>query len=307
MVGNLGYYKFAVLYCYFHPMSCQTGSFLPWHEIHNSSITSSFTQRDMMKRKELVARLIRSARGLYPAACSTKNANNNVRNNSLNLNQDLFPSTRRFSLPLPCFPLEKHHFGRIRHNGVENSGGRALASSPSDFHSHLCSRIRGARERVVLATLYIGVGSKVPDSVSPTSICSEEGGHKCREDEFLDALRAASGRNLKKVQVVMDANRAMRKVSLTKSSNSKLCREERSLRTNSADAVYSRLGPHLAKLEGSLGNNGNSGLFLFPVNDKRLSTILPSPLNEVAGVFHIKASRNSVFTRPADFFLTLEF
>lgn len=36
-------------------------------------------------------------------------------------------------------------------------------------------------------------------------------------------------------------------------------------------------------------NKSNNGLFLFPVNDQRLCTILPSPLDEVAGVFHIKA------------------
>ncbi|KAL7465404.1 hypothetical protein ACHAXS_005725 [Conticribra weissflogii] len=196
-----------------------------------------------MKRKELVAQLIRSARGLSPATSTTTY---NVPNNSLNSKWDLLPSSRLINLPLPCFPLEQRHFGRFGRSGVKNSDGCASVSSPSDFHSHLCYKIRNAQERVVLASLYIGVGSGAA------------------EDEFLDALQAASSRNLKKIQVILDANRAMRKVSLTKTSNSK-------------------------KSEGSLNDKGNSGLFLFPVHDKRLSTILPSPLDEVAGVFHIKA------------------
>jgi hypothetical protein len=33
----------------------------------------------------------------------------------------------------------------------------------------------------------------------------------------------------------------------------------------------------------------NSGVYLFPVKDERISRILPSPLDEVVGVFHIKA------------------
>ncbi len=241
-----------------------------------------------MKRKELVAQLIRSARGLSPATSTTTY---NVPNNSLNSKWDLLPSSRLINLPLPCFPLEQRHFGRFGRSGVKNSDGCASVSSPSHFHSHLCYKIRNAQERVVLASLYIGVGSSATDIVDAK--VNERGGDKCREDEFLDALQAASSRNLKKIQVILDANRAMRKVSLTKTSNSKLGEKEICLRTSSAEAVYSRLGPHLAKSEGSLNDKGNSGLFLFPVHDKRLSTILPSPLDEVAGVFHIKASKQS--------------
>ena len=64
--------------------------------------------------------------------------------------------------------------------------------------------------------------------------------------------------------------------------------------TNSAEAVHSRLRPLLARGEGSdndddRGDRGRSGVFLFPVNNERLRRILPSPLDEVAGVFHMKA------------------
>ena len=54
--------------------------------------------------------------------------------------------------------------------------------------------------------------------------------------------------------------------------------------TNSAEAMHSRLRPLLAD-----DDRGMSGVFLSPVNNERLRRILPSPLNEVAGVFHMKA------------------
>jgi hypothetical protein len=54
--------------------------------------------------------------------------------------------------------------------------------------------------------------------------------------------------------------------------------------TNSAKAVHSRLRPLLAD-----DDRGRSGVFLSPVNNERLRRILPSPLDEVAGVFHMKA------------------
>ena len=59
--------------------------------------------------------------------------------------------------------------------------------------------------------------------------------------------------------------------------------------TNSAEAVLSRLNPLFARRGISDVDRGGSGVFLFPVNDGRLRGILPSPLNEVAGVFHMKA------------------
>ena len=61
-------------------------------------------------------------------------------------------------------------------------------------------------------------------------------------------------------------------------------RRRRVVVTNSAEAVHSRLRPLLAD-----DDRGRSGVFLSPVNDKRLRRILPSPLDEVAGVFHMKA------------------
>jgi CDP-diacylglycerol--glycerol-3-phosphate 3-phosphatidyltransferase len=220
------------------------------------------------RRQQLMHQLIRAARG------GGKNAS---------------------SSPLRCFALHEHHFGKIAcaksQNGVEN-----FVASPSDFHSHLCEKIRHAQDRVILASLYIGVGSRATHlhedrKQKITSLPFS------KEDEFLDSLRqAASNEKLKQMQIILDANRAMRKVSLTNKRNSGQSHDsatDDSISTNSADTVLYAMKPFLdrqQKNNSSKNNNkSNNGLFLFPVNDQRLCTILPSPLDEVAGVFHIKA------------------
>jgi len=138
-----------------------------------------------------------------------------------------------------------------------------------------------------LASLYIGVGSRSIDLSIDRSNCNS------KEDDLLDSLEyATTNSNLNKVQVLLDANRALRKVSVTNkntqshgassdSSNTQI--------TNSAKAIHSRIDTYVNKnnLLQKKKHNRN-GLFLFHVNDKRLCTILPSPLDEVAGVFHIK-------------------
>ena len=101
----------------------------------------------------------------------------------------------------------------------------------------------------------------------------------------------------RKVQVLLDANRALRWVSVTRNGEGGGQSHGRGgassavgvgggsvVVTNSAEAVHSRLRPLLAD-----DDRGRSGVFLFPVNDERLRRILPSPLDEVAGVFHMKA------------------
>ncbi|EED91064.1 hypothetical protein THAPSDRAFT_262734, partial [Thalassiosira pseudonana CCMP1335] len=123
----------------------------------------------------------------------------------------------------------------------------SLVATPSEFHSQLCHKIRHAKDRVVLASLYIG-----------STI-------QCKEDELLQALQiTASNPNVQKIQVLLDANRAMRKVSYTMTTA-----------TNS--------NKHSAQF------HERTSVFLFQVKDERLCSILPSPLDEVAGVFHIKA------------------
>ena len=219
------------------------------------------------RRKQLITRIIQAARGQYPPTASTQ---------------------------LPCFSLKRHHIGkltadrRINHGGHLDPGVCGVAS-PDDFHSFLCERINGAQKRVVLASLYIGVGS----SSSPTPALVE--GNSCKEDELLQALRnAASNNKLEKMQILLDANRALRKVSPTTKRNrqSHGAEAEGTIQTNSADAILSRINPFIRRCpteHGKQESNINSGLFLFPVHGKPLRTILPSPLNEVAGVFHIKA------------------
>lgn len=188
------------------------------------------------------------------------------------------------SQPLRRFALHDHHFGNI-------SGGNHLSATPSDFHSHLCRKIRHAQERVILASLYIGVGSG--SQLGDTSTSSSK--YHCKEDEFLQSLHfAASNEKIKRMQIILDANRAMRKVSFTNKRNVGQSHDSNqgiSMSTNSADTVLSTLKPFLQRAEegNDLSKQSKNGLFLFPVNDQRLCTILPSPLDEVAGVFHIKA------------------
>ena len=187
-----------------------------------------------------------------------------------------------WSKQLKCFALHDHHFGSINTTN--------LVASPSDFHSHLCQKVRRARERVVIASLYIGVGSgkqlQLGDITKPQQTC--------KEDEFLQSLYfAASNEKIKQIQVILDANRAMRKVSFTNIRNTGQSHDPSQLNgssTNSAETVLSALRPFLKRDERDRHSiPSNNGLFLFPVNDQRLCTILPSPLDEVAGVFHIKA------------------
>ncbi len=99
------------------------------------------------------------------------------------------------------------------------------------------------------------------------------------------------------MQVLLDANWALRGVSVTRNregggqSHGRVGASSAVggggggvVVTNSAKAVHSRLRPLLAN-----DDRGRSGVFLFPVNDERLQRILPSPLDEVADVFHMKA------------------
>jgi CDP-diacylglycerol--glycerol-3-phosphate 3-phosphatidyltransferase len=131
-----------------------------------------------------------------------------------------------------------------------NHFGNLLAATPSEFHSTLCNLIRNAQERVYLASLYIGPGA------SP---------HYHAELELLDALGSTS-ENVN-VKIVMDHNRALRKVPSKNGSA-----------TSSAEAVAKAI-----RLQ------SNHTVHLFQVLPSPLDSLLPNPLNEVAGVFHIKA------------------
>lgn len=221
----------------------------------------------MSSRNHLVQQLIRAARGKAHRS-----------------NQ-----TGRQCPPLPCFALQSDHFGRIgscvndTHAHESDATTRPTVPTPSDFHAHLCNKIRRARDRVILASLYIGVGSD--GSQIPVESSGE---NVCKEDELLHALNAAaSNRNVKKIQILLDANRALRHVSYTTNRSAQShSTASRSKKTYSAESVHNHLMPFLQRSAGI----SNNGVFLFPVNDFQLCSILPSPLGEVAGVFHIKVS-----------------
>lgn len=232
------------------------------------------------KSRDLALQLIRAAR------CQVLKSNTH---------SSIKPNTHKAAYPpLPCFALQNHHFGRIEsssnantsditHRDVASGASTARVPTPSDFHAHLCNRIRHAQNRVILASLYIGVGSNAATTANNATEY-----YLCKEDELLDALNtAAKNPGMKKIQIVLDANRALREVSYTSGesaqSHSAASGSEQSC---SARAVHSKLVPFLQLKD----DNARSGVYLFPVNNFQLCSILPSPLGEVAGVFHIKVS-----------------
>lgn len=92
------------------------------------------------------------------------------------------------------------------------------------------------------------------------------------EREFLDAL--ASVDSDVQVRILLDENRATR---LVKSSKKE--------KTSSAEAVYQSLQQR----------SSDCGVYLFPALPEPRRSLLPSPLNEIAGVFHIKVSNLALF------------
>lgn len=128
--------------------------------------------------------------------------------------------------------------------------------APSEFHSQLLHLIRNAKHRVHLASLYIGPAA------------SSEATH---EHQLLDALTdLAANRPQVELKLLMDANRALRPVKTTTSDKN----------TSSAEAVYKCIQARTADSDST-----PCALYLFNPSPR---SMLPSPLNEVAGVFHIK-------------------
>lgn len=151
---------------------------------------------------------------------------------------------------LPCFPLHPHHVT----TKLSSSGG---APTPRDFHERLCHMIRNAKYRVHLASLYVGTGS---------------GGVK--EKEFLRALGSVDTSKVQ-VSILLDENRATRRVKHTSDIQG-------TTSSSSADAVHECIQ--------SQKTSSDCGLFLFPALPEPRRSLLPSPLNEIAGVFHMKVS-----------------
>lgn len=141
----------------------------------------------------------------------------------------------------------------LRAHHVGNlSSSTTEAPTPGDFHSYLCRMIRKAKRRVNLASLYVGTGTAA------------------QEEEFLSALADISPGV--QVKLLLDENRATRPVSQPNS---------RKKTSSSAEAVHQCLKHR---------ENSDCGLYLFQALHEPRRTLLPSPLNEIAGVFHIKVS-----------------
>ena len=154
---------------------------------------------------------------------------------------------------LPCFSLKASDFSFPSDDDDWHS--------PASFHKELCQRIKGARERVFIASLYVGAG------VAPFAE---------KEREFLDEIEKSAQR-VSDVKIIMDANRGLRPISKN--------HDDVSLSTSCARELYKRVAPS------QKSPLTDSGLYLFNVipTTSIFSHVLPSPLNEVAGVFHLKA------------------
>lgn len=149
--------------------------------------------------------------------------------------------------PLPTFPLESRHFGDL------------LSKSPHEFHSTLCTLIRNAKERVYIASLYVGPAA-----------CPNQ---QKEEAELLTALSEASSEGVS-IKVVLDQNRALRPVPVQSDQEKLKATDNVTTRTtSSAEAVSNAI---------------QRSIYLFQVLSSPYDMILPNPLNEVAGVFHIK-------------------
>jgi CDP-diacylglycerol--glycerol-3-phosphate 3-phosphatidyltransferase len=187
-------------------------------------------------------RILDAGRGLVGRS-GNPGASNDIAGSSGGTTNDTIPlASRKRPLrhPLPAFPLESRHFGDL------------LSKSPHEFHSTLCTLIRNAKERVYIASLYVGPAA-----------CPNQ---QKEEVELLTALSEASDEGVS-IKVVLDQNRALRPVPVQS------VEEKVTTTTSSAEAVSNAI---------------QRSIYLFQVLPSPLDRILPNPLNEVAGVFHIK-------------------
>jgi CDP-diacylglycerol---glycerol-3-phosphate 3-phosphatidyltransferase len=140
-----------------------------------------------------------------------------------------------------CFPLKEHHI-------------KPFPSDPSQFHDILCHEIRNAKQRVLLASLYVGPAAH-PEK-SP------------REVELLNALKDIKSHV--ETKVLLDRNRGLRHVPTPQNTT-----------VTSAEAC------RLALSEGR--DDKSTEIYLHSVLSSFWQKVLPNPYNEACGVFHIKA------------------
>ena len=75
----------------------------------------------------------------------------------------------------------------------------AAVASPSDFHSYLCDRIGRARDRMILASLYVGVGSGTYDDV-PISTTATTAPDDDDDDDGPDDDASSFGGSVRRAQ-----------------------------------------------------------------------------------------------------------
>ena len=114
-----------------------------------------------------------------------------------------------------------------------------------------------------------------------------------REEELLNTLRDLSSKDSVEVKILMDESRALRPIQIVshseegqKSTASNLKAAAASTTTSSAKEVFYSLFPNGVKKPSKIQNKGMS---LFNVHrGNEFASSLPSPLNEILGVFHLK-------------------
>lgn len=175
-----------------------------------------------------------------------------------------------------CFPLKERHV-------------LSPPPTPAAFHEALCRKIRACRRRVQLASLYIG------PAACPAAAAKEQ--------ELLDALASTPAQS---VQILLDQSRALRPVPVVRSSNDAASsstdqpqqqhqEQQSSANITSAEACHRvlerRRKNHSRRKHGKnrLDNeNNDDGIYLLSVLPAYQQMMLKNPLNEVAGVFHLK-------------------
>lgn len=178
-------------------------------------------------------------------------------------------------MPTRVFALQGQHFASLQPSYYNGKYDTPL--SPTDFHSILCERIQKASRRIYLASLYVG------PAVDP---------HAYRQEgQLLCSLGKATAQNQNlNIKILLDKSRGLRPVPIPNS--------EESDTITSAEACQQALLGRFngqAKLQGKRNPKGeeewpaaHGAVYLHSVLSPLWQKILPNPLDEVAGVFHIK-------------------
>ncbi|VEU38887.1 unnamed protein product [Pseudo-nitzschia multistriata] len=191
--------------------------------------------------------------------------------------------------PLPIFPLEARHFGGYDHqqHTAPDTQSSLAPNTPKEFHKRLCTMIRNAKKRVRIASLYVGPATSNKDD--------------CEETEFLGALSEIVNRNHANggvsgvnsgdensrvsVKILLDENRALRPVPIVHPVDNDQANSKTT--TSSAEAVARAIEGD--SLSGKASSSSSLHLFrVLPPTTIFGRNWLPNPVDEIAGVFHIK-------------------